>query len=68
MSNDETKLLPEGQDKTPTTQPLLEAILAKVEDGFSTMNVRFAGIEGRLDKIEGRLDRIEKGELESKSS
>jgi phage-related tail protein len=52
MSNDETKSLPEGEDKAPNTKPMLEAILAKVDDGFTTMNARFDKIETRLEKIE----------------
>jgi archaellum component FlaC len=59
MSIDETKNLPEGQDKAPTTKPMLEAILAKVDDGFTAMNTRFAGMDGRFDKVEARLEKIE---------
>ena len=60
MSNDETKVLPEGQDKAPTTKPMLEAILAKVDDGFATMNARFDKVETRFDKVEKELRAIKR--------
>lgn len=59
MNNDETKVLPEGQDKAPTTQPMLEAILAKVDDGFAAMNLRFDGLENRMERMENRMEKME---------
>jgi chromosome segregation ATPase len=66
--------------KAKTTNPMLEAILAKVNDltanvndlavnmseGFARVDARLDKVENRLDKIESRLDRIEKDNRESK--
>jgi hypothetical protein len=59
--------------KAKTTNPMLEAILAKVNDLAvnmtdlaANMSEGFARVNARLDKVESRLDRIEKDNRESK--
>jgi hypothetical protein len=45
MGEDNTKILPNDENKAPTTEPMLEAILAKVNEGFARMEARFDTIE-----------------------
>ena len=64
MSEEQTNILP--PDKAPTTQPMLEAILAKVNQLGDEMSAGFAQVNGRLEQIEKRVDAIEQDMREVK--
>jgi archaellum component FlaC len=62
MSEDKTPVLGNEEpteeleaQKAPTTNPMLEAILARMNEGFAEINQRFDGVDKRLDGIENEL-------------
>ncbi len=55
MNEDETKNLSEDRNKTPTTNPMLEAILARVTDGFSQTNQRLSVIADEIASFHTEL-------------
>jgi hypothetical protein len=48
MSDEETKILPNEQGNAPTTQPMLEAILAQVKEGFAEVNSKLGALSAEL--------------------
>lgn len=65
MSEDTTKELPNDDNQAPTTKPMLEAILAKVnelatkvDEGFSEMRLELRKVNKRLDVMSADHQRI----------
>jgi archaellum component FlaC len=66
MSEDKTEVLGNEEpteeleaQKAPTTNPMLEAILARMNEGFAEINQRFDGIDKRFDGVDKRFDGVE---------
>ena len=61
MSEDQTKFLNEDdKQKAPTTEPMLEAILARLNDLTAKMETGFAEIKERLTALEKAVHKLER--------
>jgi chromosome segregation ATPase len=67
MNEDETKVLDSDEptealepQKAPTTQPMLQEILARINDGFAGMDQRLAAIEGEMREQRKAIHSLER--------
>ena len=51
MSEDKTKILPNDDNKAPTTEPMLETILAKMTEEFANVHQEFANVHQEFANV-----------------
>jgi hypothetical protein len=56
MSEDTTNILSNEESKAPATNPMLEAILAKVNDLVTRVDEGFAQVDSRFAEVNARID------------